>query len=343
MELFKNMADFTAAADSGYLIDVMQKYKQAKFIYQCHKSNILQFLTTEPQSSEDIAEKAGVISERLVVVLDALTSIGLVEKENDKYSLSAISEAYLFCESPFYIGDLIELNMSDEEKCGGEMVNSWLHGNSVSREHDPQTTFSQSFVRAMAQGVLIDNSVRKTAELLCAHPCFDTAKNLLDVGGGHGLFAIAIKKLKPNISATVFDLPQNEAVAKEYGVRCGEEVAFFPGNFYIDELPPNQDVVLCFDILHPVAVSQKESVFAKAYRALNEGGHLFYKLWFLNEERTAPSRASLMAVKCKIGNGNSHVITLNEAKEMLLGQGFGIEDILSLGDGESQIIVAVKK
>ena len=47
-------------------------------------------------------------------------------------------------------------------------------------------------------------------------PGFDRARRVLDLGGGHGLYAIALGMQNPGIEAWVFDLPDVVPLAGSY-------------------------------------------------------------------------------------------------------------------------------
>lgn len=325
------------------LLGLIRGYQQANFLYQAFRAGVFDYLTTEPQSAEVLAAKMGFLSDRMGYLLDALTAMELAEKEGFRYRSTPQAAVYLRGDSRYFIGDLLDMEFSVQQGKNWGMLGPWLKGESNKEGHHPQTVFQPAFVRAMAQGVLSDNSVVQAAEMISRHPCFAGSRNVLDLGGGHGLFSMALQSIKPDLNITVFDLPQVKDVTARYAEDFGGEVGFQPGDFYEDELPCNQDIVLAFDILHPVPTAQKEEVFAKAHKALKSGGYLFYKLWFLDETRTKPRRGALFALKCKITNDNSHVYTCLEAKTMLERVGFKVEDNLPVGDGCSSILAARKK
>ncbi len=338
----KDFTVFQPQVEGKNLLGLMRGYQQANFLYQAFTTGIFECLADEPQKIEDIAEKMGYQADRTRFFLDALTAMELAVKEGEQYRITPLAKTYLCRDNPFFLGDLLDMQFSIKQGSAWSMMGSWLQGNPTGEEHNPQVIFQASFVRAMAQRVLSDNSIFHTVEMISRHPGFAEATNILDLGGGHGLFPMALQMKKPDLQITVFDLPQVRGVSEEYVHVFGGEVDFCPGNFYEDELPGNQDIILAFDILHPVVPAQKEKVFAKVYHALRKGGYLFYKLWFLDESRTKPLRAALFALKCKISNSDSHVYTYREAIEMLEKIGFEVEDMLPVGDNASGILVARK-
>ncbi len=333
---------FGAPGAGASLLELIRGYGQAIFFEQAFRTGIFDCLTEEPNNAEFFAAKMGCRSDRVVYLLDALAAIGLVEKEDEFYRIAPLAARCLRRGSPYYIGDLIDMEFASRQRDSWGMLGDWLKGNTKNCAHHPQTVFQPSFVRAMAQAVLGDNSVAQTAEIISSHPCFAGSGNVLDLGGGHGLYSLALQSIKPDLNITVFDLPQVKTVTFRYAQVFGRELGFQPGDFYKDELPGNQDIVLAFDILHPVPGTQKEEVFKKVHKALNTGGYLFYKTWFLDETRTKPRRAALFALKSKITNDASHVYTFSEAKTMLEVVGFRVENRLFLDDGCSSILVACK-
>lgn len=325
------------------LLVIIRKYEQAILLFHVFATGVFDQLQ-EPRNAAKLAEETGYLEDRLILLLDALTSLRMVRKNGDNYETSPISKTYLCRDSRFYLGDLIHMEYAQQQTRNWENLLPWLKGKiNRNEKHDPVSVFQPSFIRAMAQSALSNNRFQETVSLVTGHPCFASSRNLLDLGGGHGLFALAIKDKKPDLNAVVFDLPQVEKVTRSYGQQYGVEVGFRPGNFYENELPNNQDIVLAFDILHPVIPQEKEEVFKKVHTALNNGGYLFYKLWFLDDTRTKPARAATFALKQKINNPSSHVYTCNEAQNMLTEIGFKVEKTVLSSDMESTMLIARKE
>lgn len=339
----KEINPFQPQVDGKDLLGLIRGYQQAIFLYQAFTTGIFECLTTDLQTVAAIAARMGCHADRTALLLDALTALELAAKEGERYRITPLADTYLCRSSRFFLGDLMDMEFSERQGSTWSLMGSWLKGDAKEDGHHPEAVFQAPFIRAMAQGVLSDCSVVHTVELISRHPCFPGAQKLLDLGGGHGLFPIALQMKKPDLKITIFDLPQVEEVNREYARALGREVVFWPGNFYTDELPGDQDIILAFDILHPVAPAHKEQVFARVCRALRSGGYLFYKLWFLEESRTKPLRAALFALKCKVTNRDAHVYTCREATEMLEKIGFDVEDLLPVGDNSSTILVARKK
>lgn len=104
------------------------------------------------------------------------------------------------------------------------------------------------------------------------------AKRLLDLGGGHGLYAIAFTKLNPNLKAYVFDFPDVlEHTKKNIKKFNAERVEAIPGNFFTDDIGKGYDIV--FFAYNPGG--KNPTLVPKIHSSLKNGGlfinkHVFY-------------------------------------------------------------------
>lgn len=101
-----------------------------------------------------------------------------------------------------------------------------------------------------------------------------TARSLLDVGGGHGLYSVELCRRHPRLSATVLDLPQALPSARELiaAAGMGARVAVQPGDFWKDGLGGGHDVALVFNILHGNVAAENVELLRKVADALAPGG-----------------------------------------------------------------------
>ncbi|NUP45836.1 MAG: methyltransferase domain-containing protein [Catenulispora sp.] len=102
------------------------------------------------------------------------------------------------------------------------------------------------------------------------------ARSVLDVGGGHGWYAAMLCRAHPGLTATVLDLPGSARVGRDVIEAAGLShlVSFLEGDARQAEFPPDQDAVLCFNLLHHLTEAEIPALFARAHAALNPGGTL---------------------------------------------------------------------
>lgn len=316
--------------------------QEAIIIYQAFTAGIFERLWEHGKRFDELAQE-GEDSERLVLLLDALAALGFINKQACYYSNSAFSLNYLCSNSSNYMGDLIQLQLSPERRQAWDKLGDWLKGETImpNRFEQPTDAFNPSFIKAMAQSALTQKDFSTCVRIVSNHPRFNNCENLLDLGGGHGLYAIALKQLRPHLNAQVYDFPHVETVARNYARQYETELGFVAGNFHYDEIPGNQDIILAFDMLYP-ARHQVNKVLNKIYQALEPGGYLFTRHWLLDQSRTRPEKAALFALQSRLGNPDAHVPTYEEMKSMLVSLGFNIEAAHFINDSGSTMLVACK-
>jgi 2-polyprenyl-3-methyl-5-hydroxy-6-metoxy-1,4-benzoquinol methylase len=342
--LQEKLISFQPVVKGDSLAEFARGFQESMLMYQAFKTGIFEVLNGNQKTATDVAQAIDCIPEHTAFLLNALVALGLLEKNDDLYTNSEVAQTFLVSNSKFYQGDLLELQFAPKRRQQWENLGEWLKGENagIMRSDKPNEVFNPSFVKAMAQGALSNKGFDETISLIANHSSFRTARRLLDLGGGHGLYAIALKQIKPELESVVFDLPHVGQVTKEYSRQYGTTVGFHPGDFYKDELPAGQDIVLAFDVLYPVPTGKKEDVLVKINHALNPGGYLFLKQWFLDHTRTCPKRAAFFALTMRLANSVSHVCTLQEGEEMLINAGFQIEGSSVIKDSASTLLIARK-
>jgi SAM-dependent methyltransferase len=99
-------------------------------------------------------------------------------------------------------------------------------------------------------------------------------RELLDVAGGHGAFAIAMCRRFPRLRATVLDLPASAAVGRgivaEHGFQ--ERIGFREGDALRDPLGEQLDVIAVFNLLHHLPQDSVRALLARIHGALRGGG-----------------------------------------------------------------------
>jgi cyclopropane fatty-acyl-phospholipid synthase-like methyltransferase len=111
-------------------------------------------------------------------------------------------------------------------------------------------------------------------EVMSRLPLPPHARSLLDLGGGHALYTVALCRRYPALHATVMDSPRALEAAQTNVGQAGlaERVTIQPGNILADPLPAGQDAVLLFNIIHGFSHEQNQALIRKASAALNPGG-----------------------------------------------------------------------
>jgi cyclopropane fatty-acyl-phospholipid synthase-like methyltransferase len=160
------------------------------------------------------------------------------------------------------------------------------------------------------------------------------ARQLLDIGGGHGLYSAALCRRHPGLTATVLDLPGSAAVGREIVAAAGmaDRVRFRDGDatagdlgtgdLGTGDLDSRYDAVLCFNLVHHLAPEQIPALFGTAREALAPGGTLAVMDAFADPARRASAAANFLGLFVYLSSG-SQVHTPAQLRGWLREAGFG--------------------
>ncbi len=154
------------------------------------------------------------------------------------YLVSELSATYLLEDSPF----------SQRHYLAGRLrnVELWNRLSEIMKDGPEifeREVFFEEVVQSMAENARC-GLLQETVRVVTEYVDFGNVKKLLDLGGGHGLYAIAFAKLNENLRAFVFDLPPVTEKTKEFIEKFGaSNVDVIPGDFFKDEIGDGYDLI----------------------------------------------------------------------------------------------------
>jgi hypothetical protein len=251
-------------------------------------------------------------------LLNALVSLGFLTKQDNLFFNTPESFAFLSRKSPGYLGGLMHTN---------HLWNTWSNltqvvktGNSAHpaaiRERGGE--WLSSFINAM------HDRAKKQAPQQLAKIDLSGIKSLLDVGGGSGAYTMEFVSKKPEIEATVFDLPDVVPITRKYIDKEGfsGKINTFAGDYTTDELPGGYDLVFLSAIIHSNSLETNQSLMNKCFNALNKKGKIIIQDWIMNHDRTQPTSGAIFAINMLVGTEAGDCYTEREVTEMLVVAGF---------------------
>jgi len=132
---------------------------------------------------------------------------------------------------------------------------------------------------------------KNVAPVLAAKlPIDQDVRKILDVGGGTGIYSIALLQRHQHLKAVVFDRAEVLKVALEMGNDYGvaDRLELLPGDMFADELPQDCDLILLSNILHDWDVPQCQKLVNRCAAALPPRGQLVIHDVFLNDDLGGP-------------------------------------------------------
>lgn len=137
---------------------------------------------------------------------------------------------------------------------------------------------------------------------------------VLDIGGGHGLYATELAERHPDATVTVFDTEPAREVAEETAREAGvgDRVSFVAGDYEGDDLGTGEesgegyDAALLFNVVHAHDGPENVSLFERVRDALAPGSRLYVLDQFAGTARTGLGRATVGFV------GLTYLVTLGQ-------------------------------
>ncbi len=335
-----------------HLLEVTRGYRLSQVLITCAELGVFEALGSGAASSEELAFRLEVHPLALARLLEAAVALGWVEKQSRSYLMSPVAAACLSFESPFYLGNYLKregafyrrwsnltqavrTGQRPEENKKDEVVNTnWVQDFEMAL-YDIARTAAPAV--AVALGPILTLPQRTAAE---------QPVRVLDVGGGHGAYSIALAEKYPDLEAVIFELPAAAEVAQSIRAksRVADRVTVQAGDFKVNDLGSGFDLVLLFGVLVSETAEGAVALLGKVHQALRADGQVVIRGSYLNSDHNGPIDANLFDLHMLLSNSAGGAHTLNELTEWLAASGFEAPETLNLPAPEqSSLILARKK
>lgn len=304
-------------------------YQLSQVLFTAVNYDIFTILSEESKTAKQIAGEIGTDFRLTEKLLNALVALQLLTMVSEKYSNTALAETFLVKGTPFYQGNSIKLGAkyADWSKLG-----QVLKYGRIQREIDEQSEgegiFDESFILAMKESAVC-GELQRTVEVISKFTWFKNAKKLLDLGGAHGLYAIALAKENPELETVIFDFPHVVEIAKKFinQYKMSDRVKVQAGDFTKNGIGNGYDIVLISNIYG----QRIEEAFGKIYSALNENGIFILKNWIIDKNRIGSPASALNDLDmCFWGEGDFHIYSIDEYVDLIEDYGFRIADVAKI-------------
>lgn len=305
------------------LIDSFSAMMNAKAILAANELGVFAALNQGPLTITELSSRLNSSERGIADLTDTLRASGYLARKGDRVSLTRVSRKWLVASSPHYIGNMMNhindlwavwLNLEEAVRKGsppGDQYSDWLGDRRY-----------ESLLRRHIVG-LRDVAKITAPEMVRALRLPANASRLLDIGGGHGGYSIALCQKHPRLSATVFDLEPTARIGREIVAleQMGERVNFRVGDFLNDDLGSGYDAALYFNIVHNFSEEDNRRVLPKIFAALNPGGTVAVWDMFKEGEGERDVLPALMALHMLVASGGTSY-QLDDVKRWLIEAGF---------------------
>ena len=236
------------------------------------------------KTAENLAE---ILDADLVLtkyILKILSELGLIESKvmdrKTHYKNTEITNIYLKKDSELSIINPLSYyfeNIKKWENLEQILKNTYNDDNDSYIDID---NFFPEIVKRMADECKCWE-LQKVLDYISKYSEFKNSKKLLDLAGGHGLYAIGFSMLNKNLKCHVFDLPKVVEETKKFIEKYNAKNVFtIAGDFYKDDIGNDYDII--FTSYNPGG--KNPNIAKKVYDALNNGGLFINKQFFPEKE-----------------------------------------------------------
>lgn len=307
-------------SSASQLLDITSAYWKSCTLHAGVKLEVFSALGEEKKSAADLAAHLSCGEAELTLLLNALTALGLLVKNGDRYVNTEVSSQFLDKKAAGYLGYII---MHHYHLVDGwsKLAEAVRNGGPVEMRDFGEEQERESFLFGM------HNLASANAPILARQVNLKGRKHLLDLGGGPGTYSMAFCRENADLRATIFDRPSTEPYAHKTISRSSiaDRISFVGGDFTTDLLPGPFDVAWLSQILHSSGPKTCREILKKTVLALEPGGLIMIHEFFLNDTMAGPLFPALFSLNMLLNNGVGRSYSATEITNMLIET--GVSDI----------------
>ncbi len=316
-------------AGPQYLEDLATAHWFSEVLFTAVEMDIFSVIGTEGATAGELSAALEIDLLGIGRFLHALSALGLVTSDEERYFNTKLSSDYLLRGKHQYQGDSILWRkylrpgwdrLKDCLKEGGRVD---YKGNDVPAERIERI---KKYIRAM-DGI----AKMKALEIIrFFEPC-SMKGEILDVGAGSGAIAAAFLDLFPKTNVTIIDLPDVLDQTRELlsTRRLGSRLRYCPANI-LEPWPvqkQNFDYIILSNILHAYSEKELSHILLSSANCLGKNAVLMIHDFFLEH---CPGKAALSDLNMFINTFNGKVFSSKAVQVQLLQLGLSCTDLVPL-------------
>jgi hypothetical protein len=265
---------------------------------------------------------------RLVTLLAALKSVGLIAERGGRLINAPATSKYLVAGAPGDFRHYVRLVNGAFGYESFRHLSAALRGERIF----PDKGFYEGLIYSTGIGGKQFSSAQHSgslgpARLMAKRVDLGARKQLLDVGGGSGAYTLAFCKANPLLKATILDFPQTVETARKYVQQSGltDRVAHLAGNAITTDWPRGHDTILMSYVWSAVGEDDIAVLARRAFDALPPDGLVLVHDFMVDNTREEPPFAAWYLLGSVLDNPNAVCLTPDYVESALKRAGFKVE------------------
>ena len=276
----------------------------------------------------ELAKGTSVSENRLLTLLTALKSLGLIVEREGRFANAPATAKFLVAGAPGDFRDYVRLVNGAFGYEAFRHLTPALHGERIFRDKG----FYEGMIYSAGVGGEAFSSAQHSgslgpARLMAKRVSLGDRKRLLDVGGGSGAYTLAFCAANPQLEATILDFPQTVETAKRNAWQAGlsDRVAHLSGDAIATEWPAGHDVVLMSYVWSAVGGADITVLARRSFDAVPSGGVVLVHDFMVDNAHEQPPFAAWYLLGSIFDNPNAVCLTPAFVEDALRQAGFQIE------------------
>ncbi len=232
-------------------------------------------------------------------------------------------ETWWHLEQAMYEGQSIELSSEDEAE---------------EDEEEETPRWDPDFIAAMEARAYFSKQ-----EVAAALQDELEKSDILDLGGGSGVYLREMLKQEPTAQGVLGDLPHVIEEAEKYVEPAIAKRMFFEEIDVIEDRKYgiSYDLIFASALIHIFGPQQNQNIILKSYNALKEGGKLVILDYIMDKEKIAPPHGTLFGLHMLLNTKQGNVYSKEEITYWMEEAGFHSIKELPLNES-AQLLMAEK-
>lgn len=241
----------------------------ARTVMAATKLDVFESLAAGPLTADEVAQRCGTHARATEKLLNALVGVGCLRVRNKRYFLRRSVRSWVLKDGKNSFRDQNLLHYLEWR--WWEHCEEYVRTGKPLRVHQGMTDDEWGiYQRGMRSGIEL------IAQWVARHlPLPPTAQQMLDIGGAHGYFSVAICRRYSQLRATILELPEatrhaTPVLAKE---GMGDRVVHREANALTEDLGSEvYDLVFMAAVVHHFDDGTNRHLMQRIGRALRPGG-----------------------------------------------------------------------
>lgn len=282
-------------------------------------------LDRNPSSLETLIAHFQLAPRPAEVMMSYFQALGLVSFREGRFEVSAMARRHLVADAP---ESLVPYFLTQKNRPTVTLLIEVLRtgipagwGGKASEPAWSQAMEDEDFARNFTAGM--DSRGAYYAPALASGFDFSRYGSLLDIAGGSGIYAAAIRERHPHLEVAVLERPPVDAVARSSLARKGlsDRVKVLAGDLFGKDFPAGFDLHLFSHVFHDWGLEDLRHLVRNSFQALNPEGRILIFDAHLHPDKAGPLSVAEYSVLLLVSTPG-RCYSSGEMEELLASEGF---------------------